>query len=147
MMNKELMTSKILEAKYTKKVSWADLGEKTKLDPVCIAAACMGSASLTKPESIALIEALELEEEVGEALMAFPMKGTGQMVPSDPLIYRLYEIAYVYGTSVKEVVHEMFGDGIMSAIDFSLNVDKVEDPKGDRVKITMMGKFLPYKKW
>lgn len=147
MMNKELMTSKILEAKYTKKVTWADLGSKTKLDPVCVAAACMGSASLTKTEADAVAETLGLDSEISEALMMFPLKGQGQLVPSDPLIYRLYEIAYVYGSSVKEVVHEMFGDGIMSAIDFSLNVDKVEDPKGDRVKITMMGKFLPYKKW
>lgn len=79
--------------------------------------------------------------------MEFPLKGNGQIVPSDPLIYRLYEIAYVYGPSIKEVVHEKFGDGIMSAIDFTLDIDKVEDPKGDRVQITMTGKFLPYKKW
>lgn len=147
MMNKELMTSIILEAKYTKKVSWSDLGLKTELDPVCIAAACMGSASLTKSEAAIVAKTLDLTDEVTEALMMFPMKGQGQIVPSDPLIYRLYEIAYVYGPSVKEVVHEMFGDGIMSAIDFSLNVDRVEDPNGDRVKITMTGKFLPYKKW
>lgn len=147
MMDKELMTSKILEAKYNKKVTWESLGLKTKLDPVCVAAACMGSASLTKTEADVVTETLGLDGAIAEALMMFPLKGKGQHVPSDPLIYRLYEIAYVYGPSVKEVVHEMFGDGIMSAIDFSLNVGKVEDPKGDRVKITMTGKFLPYKKW
>lgn len=146
-MNKEQMTSIILEAKAAKSMSWAELGEKTKLDPVCIAAACLGSASLDQTEADTVVSELGLTEEVGTALMAYPMKGNGQLVPSDPLIYRLYEIAYVYGPSIKEVVHEQFGDGIMSAIDFTMNVDKVEDPKGDRVQITMTGKFLPYKKW
>ena len=146
-MNKEQMTEIILEAKSEKNVTWADLGMKTGLDPVCIAAACLGSASLDSSEAATLTETLDLGADVGEALMAFPMKGQGQVIPSDPLIYRFFEIAYVYGPSVKSVVHEMFGDGIMSAIDFSLNVDRVEDPKGDRVQITMTGKFLPYKKW
>jgi cyanate lyase len=93
------------------------------------------------------VRLLELDEDVEKALKIFPLKGNGQKVPSDPLIYRLYEIAYVYGSSIKEVVHEKFGDGIMSAIDFTLDVDKVQDPKGNRVQITMSGKFLPYKKW
>ena len=79
--------------------------------------------------------------------MEYPTKGEGQVVPSDPLLYRFFEIAYVYGPSIKEIIHEKFGDGIMSAIDFTLDIDKVEDPKGDRVKVTMNGKFLPYKKW
>ena len=146
-MNKKKMTKKILKAKKEKGVSWETLGEKTGLNPVCIAAACLGSASLTDAESKSLVDMLELDDDVYETLMEFPLKGTGQHVPSDPLIYRLYEIAYVYGASIKEITHEKFGDGIMSAIDFTLDVDKVEDPKGDRVQITMTGKFLPYKKW
>ena len=80
-------------------------------------------------------------------LTAFPSKGLGAIVPTDPLIYRFYEIMQVYGMPIKEIIHEKFGDGIMSAIDFTLDIDKVEDPKGDRVKITMNGKFLAYKKW
>lgn len=146
-MNKKKMTKTILKAKKEKDISWVTLGEKTGLNPVCVAAACLGSASLTETEAKSVVELLELKEEVYKTLMEYPLKGTGQHVPSDPLIYRLYEIAYVYGSSIKEVTHEKFGDGIMSAIDFTLDVDKVEDPKGDRVQITMTGKFLPYKKW
>lgn len=146
-MNKEQMTEAIIEAKMKKKITWDSLATATGLNPVCIAAACLGSASLNKTEAAAVAETLSLGSEVEEALMIFPLKGQGQVVPSDPLIYRLYEIAYVYGPSLKEVVHEKFGDGIMSAIDFTLDIGKVEDPKGDRVQITMTGKFLPYKKW
>tara|TARA_B100000809_G_scaffold49621_1_gene44588 strand:+ start:12797 stop:13237 length:441 start_codon:yes stop_codon:yes gene_type:complete len=146
-MTKEEMTSIILEAKMKQNITWETLGEKTGLNPVCVAAACLGSASLTEAEATVLGETLDLSAETEKTLMLYPMKGTGQAVPSDPLVYRFFEIAYVYGPSIKEVVHEKFGDGIMSAIDFTLDVDKVEDPKGDRVKITMNGKFLPYKKW
>jgi len=146
-MNKKEMTEIILDTKMKKGISWGDLAEVTGLNPVCVAAACLGSATLDETEASAVVRLLELDEEVEKALKVFPLKGDGQHVPSDPLIYRLYEIAYVYGTSIKEVVHEKFGDGIMSAIDFTLDVDKVEDPKGDRVQITMTGKFLPYKKW
>ena len=146
-MNKKQMTKTILKAKKEKNISWVTLGEKTGLNPVCIAAACLGSASLNETEAEVVIKLLDLKEDTKETLMEYPLKGIGQNVPSDPLIYRLYEIAYVYGSSIKEVTHEKFGDGIMSAIDFTLDVDKVEDPKGDRVQITMTGKFLPYKKW
>lgn len=146
-MNKKQMTKTILKAKKEKNISWVTLGEKTGLNPVCIAAACLGSASLNETEAEGVIKLLDLKEDTKETLMEYPLKGTGQNVPSDPLIYRLYEIAYVYGSSIKEVTHEKFGDGIMSAIDFTLDVDKVEDPKGDRVQITMTCKFLPYKKW
>lgn len=147
MMKKEEMTDIIMAAKIAKNTTWAALGEVTKLDPLCIAAACLGSASLLETEADALVEALSLGEEVKQALMRFPTKGVGQVVPSDPLIYRFYEIAYVYGASAKEIIHEMFGDGIMSAIDYTMKVNKVEDPKGDRVQVVMEGKFLPYKKW
>lgn len=147
MMKKEEMTDIIMAAKIAKNTTWAALGEATKLDPLCIAAACLGSASLLETEADALVEALSLGEEVKQALMRFPTKGVGQVVPSDPLIYRFYEIAYVYGASAKEIIHEMFGDGIMSAIDYTMKVNKVEDPKGDRVQVVMEGKFLPYKKW
>lgn len=146
-MTKKEMEEIILGVKKEKGFTWKQLGDILGLDQVCVAAACMGSASLLEEEAKKIGEALELSEDVIFALTEFPMKGEGQVIPSDPLIYRFFEIAYVYGPSVKSVVHEMFGDGIMSAIDFSMKVDKEEDPKGDRVKITMNGKFLPYKKW
>lgn len=91
---------------------------------------------------------LGLGTDVAAALQEFPTKGAvGMTVPVDPLIYRFHEITQVYGTTIKAVIHEMFGDGIMSAIDFEMDIQRKEDPKGDRVVITMNGKFLPYKKW
>ncbi len=146
-MDKKQMTEIILDTKMKKEVSWSDLATATGLNPVCVAAACLGSASLNDTEAAAVVNVLALGIDVEKMLKVFPLKGEGQVVPSDPLIYRLFEIAYVYGPSIKEITHEKFGDGIMSAIDFTLDVDKIEDPKGDRVQITMTGKFLPYKKW
>lgn len=146
-MTKEAMQETILAAKKSKKATWDDLAKATGLNPSCVAAACYGSASLTTEEAAGLAGALSLGKEIEVALMEYPLKGKGQVTPSDPLIYRFFEIAYVYGPALKDVIHEKFGDGIMSAIDFSVNVEKEEDPKGDRVKITMNGKFLPYKKW
>jgi len=90
---------------------------------------------------------LGLGPDAAEALIECPLKGLGPVVPTDPLIYRFYEIMQVYGMPLKAVIHEKFGDGIMSAIDFILDVKKEENPKGDRVVVTMNGKFLPYNKW
>ncbi len=99
-------------------------------------------------ESQRVIECLGLEEDVAEALQQPPMKGSlNSAVPVDPLIYRFHEITQVYGTTIKALIHEMFGDGIMSAIDFTMEIERVEDPHGDRVKVTYNGKFLPYRKW
>jgi cyanate hydratase len=92
-------------------------------------------------------EILGLDAAVAKQLTECPLKGLGPVVPTDPLIYRFYEIVQVYGMPIKAVIHEKFGDGIMSAIDFTLDIEKEEDPKGDRVKVIMSGKFLPYKKW
>ena len=146
-MTKKEMTTAILAAKSAKGVTWETLGTKTGLNPVCIASACLGSATLSEAEALVLAETLSLSDDVRKTLMEYPTKGEGQVVPSDPLLYRFFEIVYIYGPSIKEIIHEKFGDGIMSAIDFTLDIDKVEDPKGDRVKVTMNGKFLPYKKW
>ena len=91
---------------------------------------------------------LGLGPDVVQALQMYPTKGSlPEAVPVDPLLYRFHEINQVYGTTVKALIHEMFGDGIMSAIDFEMYIEKIEDPKGDRVKITYNGKFLPYRKW
>jgi cyanate hydratase len=103
--------------------------------------------SAPKDIALAIVEYLALEEDVVAALEAYPTKTWEQSIATDPLIYRFHEITGVYGTTLKAIIQEKFGDGIMSAIDFSLDVDKIEDPKGDRVLITMNGKFLKYNNW
>jgi len=147
MMNKELMTAKILEAKATKGVSWEALGEAIGMSPVFTTSACLGMNSMSEDKAFATCETLGLDKAVAEMLQVCPKKAWGDSVPQDPLIYRLYEVVGVYGDTIKELIHEKFGDGIMSAIDFTMDIDKEENPKGDRVVITMNGKFLPYKSW
>lgn len=149
-MTKAEMRETILEQKKALGVSWAQLSERLGLAPVYIASCCYGENSMSKDAAQALGTALSLSSDVVAELQVYPMKGEtlgDKVIPTDPLIYRFYEVMAVYGTSVKDVVQEMFGDGIMSAIDFKLDVSREEDPKGDRVVITMNGKFLPYKKW
>ena len=141
------VTEKLFIAKKQKGLSFADLEKIVGRDEVWIAALFYGQASASQEEAKKLVTALDLGSDVAEALTEFPTKGLGPVVPTDPLIYRFYEIMQVYGMPLKAVIHEKFGDGIMSAIDFTLEVDKQQDPKGDRVRITMSGKFLPYKKW
>lgn len=141
------VTAVLLAAKQQLGLSFADLEQTLGRDEVWIAALFYGQASASPEEAEKLVAILGLGAEVIAQLTAFPCKGLGPVVPTDPLIYRFYEIMQVYGMPLKAVIHEKFGDGIMSAIDFTLDVDKVEDPKGDRVKVTMSGKFLPYKKW
>jgi cyanate lyase len=142
------ITQQILTAKQTKGMSFQDLGTLLGRDPVWVAALIYRQASASADEASKLLEALELSPDLASELTAFPVKGSlDPEIPTDPLIYRFYEIMQVYGMPIKAVIHELFGDGIMSAIDFTLSIDKEEDPKGDRVKVTMSGKFLPYKKW
>ncbi len=147
MTNPEI-TQQLFAAKKDKGMSFQDLGNILQRDQMWVAALFFRQASASADEASMLVEALGLSQEVADELTEFPIKGSlDPMIPTDPLIYRFYEIMQVYGMPLKTVIHELFGDGIMSAIDFSINVDKEEDPKGDRVKITMSGKFLPYKKW
>lgn len=141
------ITQKLLEAKNKKKKSFANLGKLINRDEVWVAALFYRQASASEEEASIISIALELEQDICNKLTEYPVKGLGPLVPTDPLIYRFYEIMQIYGMPMKEVIQEKFGDGIMSAIDFTLDIDKVEDPKGDRVKVTMNGKFLPYKKW
>ena len=142
------LTQTILNAKLAKGLTFSKLAQVVGCDPVWLAAVCHRQASPGQEQAIKLLDALGLDHGLAPALMSFPLKGAmGPLVPTDPLIYRFYEIMQVYGMPLKDVIQEMFGDGIMSAIDFTMSVDKEEDPKGDRVKITMSGKFLPYKKW
>ena len=117
-------------------------------DEVWVASLFYGQATASEVEANTLINALDLKSELEDQLTTPPVKGClDPVIPTDPLIYRFYEIMQVYGLPMKDVIQEKFGDGIMSAIDFSIEVDKVEDPKGDRVLVKMCGKFLPYKKW
>ena len=146
-MKKIEMTEEIISAKKSSGLSWEELGEKVSLGSVFITSACLGMNSLTKEPAEKLCEALGLSKEIALALQEYPTKEWDKTIPNDPLVYRLYEIVGVYGDTLKEVIQEKFGDGIMSAIDYSMTVDKEEDPKGDRVVITMNGKFLPYKSW
>lgn len=146
-MELSVISQKMLAAKQEKGLSFADLEKILGRDEVWIAALFYGQARVSEDEASKLLSALGLPEEFASDLMEFPVKGLGPVVPTDPLIYRFYEIMQVYGMPMKAVIHEKFGDGIMSAIDFTLDIEKEEDPKGDRVKVIMNGKFLPYKKW
>ncbi len=147
-MTKLEMTEAIIAAKAAKGSSWGEIASVVGLSDVFTTSVILGQNSLLPEDAKKLTDFLELGPEVTTALTAFPMKGSeSETVSKDPLIYRFFEIAYVYGGALKEVIHEKFGDGIMSAIDFTMDVEKEEDPKGDRVVVTMNGKFLPYKKW
>lgn len=141
------ITATLLAAKKTKGVTFTELEQAIGRDEVWIAAVIYRQASASADEASKLLNALGLSEDLVPELTESSVKGLGPVVPTDPLIYRFYEIMQVYGMPMKAVIHEKFGDGIMSAIDFTLDIEKEEDPKGDRVKITMNGKFLPYKKW
>jgi cyanate lyase len=146
-MSKEVMTETIIEAKLAKDLSWEAIAEKVGVGSVWLTSACFGKNSMKREQAEKLCEVLDLGPEVCIALQAFPHKSWDKTIPQDPVIYRLYEIVGVYGDTIKEIIHEKFGDGIMSAIDFSMHIDKEENPAGDRVVITMNGKFLPYKSW
>lgn len=146
-MNKQQMTDAIVTAKVAKGLTWEKIADDLKLSPVWLTSACLGMNSATKEQANAIADYLGLNEEIATALQAYPIKEWDKTVPQDPLVYRLYEIIGVYGPTLKEVIQEKFGDGIMSAIDFSMEVAKEENPKGDRVVVTMNGKFLPYKSW
>ena len=141
-------TQRILDAKAGKGLTFAEIGGKIGRSEVWTAAAIFGQAQMDASEAGGLCDLLDLEPEVALALQTHPMRGSlDTTVPVDPLIYRFHEITQVYGTTIKAIVNEKFGEGIMSAIDFELSIDKKQDPKGDRVVVTMDGKFLPYRKW
>lgn len=141
------ITQILLTAKKNKGLSFNDLEKMIGRDEVWIASVIYRQASASEEEASKLVYALGLDSKYTKELTEFPIKGLGPVVPTDPLIYRFYEVMQVYGMPLKAVIHEKFGDGIMSAIDFTLDVEKEEDLKGDRVKVIMSGKFLPYKKW
>ena len=147
-MNRDECTQAALAAKKAKGLTWQQIADAVGRHVIWTTAALLGQATMDEPEAVKAAEVLGLSLEAAEALCQFPTKGSLKVnPPTDPLIYRFYEIVQVYGMTLKEVIQEQFGDGIMSAIDFTMDVERVPDPKGDRVRVTMEGKFLPYKKW
>ncbi|MES1190782.1 MAG: cyanase [Steroidobacter sp.] len=146
-MKKSALIELIAQAKMNKNLTWEAIAKGIGMSPVWTTSVCMGMNSATAEKASALCELLGLPSEAKAALMECPTKTWGEVIPQDPVIYRFYEMIGVYGPTIKALIHEKFGDGIMSAIDFSMHIDKEEHPKGDRVVITMNGKFLPYKTW
>ncbi|MEX1033699.1 MAG: cyanase [Cellvibrionaceae bacterium] len=146
-MNKTEVIEAAVLAKKAKGLTWEKIAAEIGKSPVWTTSVCLGMNSAPEPQAEALCKLLDLPADAKRALMECPTKTWDGAVPQDPLIYRLYEMVGVYGTTMKEIIHEKFGDGIMSAIDFSMDIDKEENPKGDRVVVTMNGKFLPYKHW
>jgi cyanate lyase len=147
-MNKQEMTELILHAKAEKRLSWAQIAQAAGLSEVFTTSACLGENTLAREEALKVTSLLDIGPIVADALARPATKGEqAATVSKEPLQYRLHEIVYVYGRTIKELIEEKFGLGIMSAIDFTMDIEKQADPKGDRVVITMNGKFLPYKKW
>ena len=142
------VTEKIITAKVAKGLKWADVAEQVGLSKEWVTAACLGQMTLTEQQAGVVAGIFGLTAEEKQWLMVVPYKGSlPTSVPTDPLIYRFYELVNVYGSTFKELIHEEFGDGIMSAIDFRMDLQREPDPKGDRVSITMSGKFLPYRSY
>ena len=147
-MTKPEMIEAILAAKKAKKTTWAAIASAAGLSEVYTTSACLGENALSAEAAGKVAQLLGLDAKATTALTEFANKGEASpTVPKEPLQYRFQEVIYVYGRTMKELIEEKFGAGIMSAIDFSLEIEKVPDPKGDRVKVTMNGKFLPYKTW
>ena len=145
-MTREDVTDLIYSAKVQKGIKWCDVAKKLKVSKEWATAACLGQMTLTKPQALVIGKTFGLPLEAINLLQVVPYKGSlRSSVPTDPLIYRWYEIVSVYGTTIKELIHEEFGDGIMSAIDFSMDIKREPDPKGDRVNVVLSGKFVPYK--
>ncbi len=148
-MTRDELTEKIRAIVRKSGRTWADLAaEISDGSPIVTTAALLGQMTLTKQEAAKAAEALGLSHDEETLLTAVPYRGSlPPGPPTDPLIYRFYELVQVYGTTWKALIEDEFGDGIMSAIDFDMTMERVADPKGDRVKLTMSGKFLPYKRY
>jgi len=146
-MNRAALTEKILDIKREKGLTWKSICEQIGgMSPVMITGALLGNHKLTKPQAAAAAKVFGLSKSEQAMLNEVPMRGAGvEMPPSDPLIYRFYELVMINGPAWKALIEEEFGDGIMSAIDFDMMIERQPDPKGDRVKIGMTGKFLPFK--
>ena len=146
--SREDVTKMILTAKVSKGLKWSQVADAIGLSKEWTTAGCLGQMTFDKAQAETLGTLFGLSDEAVAWLQIVPYKGSlPTAVPSDPLIYRWYEIVSVYGSTIKELIHEEFGDGIMSAIDFSMDIQRQADPKGDRVNVVLSGKFLPYKSY
>lgn len=144
--NRLEVTEKIIATKVSKGLTWEKVAKEVGLSKEWVTAACLGQMTLNDEQANKVGGLFNLNENEIKWLKVVPYKGSlSTAVPSDPLIYRLYEVISVYGLTIKELIHEEFGDGIMSAIDFSMDIQRENNPAGDRVKILLSGKFLPYK--
>ncbi len=144
-MDREEATELILEAKREKGLTFEAIARKVGKHKVWTTAALYGQHPMSEDEAETVVDLLGLDPEVAGVLQEFPMRGSLETdVPTDPTIYRIHEVTQVYGTTIKALIHEEFGDGIMSAINFNMDIERIENSEGDRVRITYEGKFLPY---
>ncbi len=142
------VTEKIIAAKVSKQLTWESVAKEVGLSKEWVTAGCLGQMQFNDEQAKTLAKIFDLDDEDVKWLKVVPYKGSlPTAVPTDPLIYRLYEVISVYGLTMKELIHEEFGDGIMSAIDFSMDIQRENNPAGDRVNIALSGKFLPYKSY
>lgn len=147
-MTRDEVTELVITHKLRKQLTWPQLATTIGMSKEWTTAALLGQMTLSAEQATKIGALLELPAEAITQLQVVPYKGSlSTAVPTDPLIYRFYELVNVYGTTFKALIHEEFGDGIMSAIDFNLDIQREADPKGDRVKLVMSGKFLPYKSY
>lgn len=145
-MNRMDVTEKIISTKVARGLKWGDVARQLSRSKEWTTALCLGQMTATAQQAQVLGEIFGLTPEEQRWLQVVPYKGSlPSPVPTDPLIYRWYEVVSVYGSTIKELIHEEFGDGIMSAIDFNMDIQREADPKGDRVRVVLSGKFLPYK--
>ena len=148
MQNREQVTQAILVAKVQKGITWQQVADAVGQSKEWTTAGCLGQMTFNVAQATIVAELFDLDENGAAWLQVVPYKGSfTQSVPSDPLLYRLYEMINVYGSTIKSLIHEEFGDGIMSAIDFSMDIKREENSAGDRVSIGLSGKFLPYKSY
>ena len=147
-MTRAELTEKVLATRLKKGLTWAQIAKEVGRSPVWTTAALLGQMTMNREEAQQAAKLLGLTDDEMALLQVVPMRGSlDSAVPVDPTIYRFHELVQVYGTTWKELIHEEFGDGIMSAIDYEMSLERMPDPKGDRVKIVMHGKFLPYRKY
>lgn len=146
--SREQVTELIMATKVSKGITWSSVAEKVSMSKEWTTAACLGQMVFDKQQAEKVGEIFNLPDDAVAWLQIAPYKGSlPTAIPTDPLIYRWYEVVNVYGSTIKELIHEEFGDGIMSAIDFSMEINREEDAKGDRVNVVLSGKFLPYKSY
>ena len=144
--SREQVTEMIMSSKVLNSISWSSVAKQVGLSKEWVTSACLGQMAFDKVQAETVGKIFSLSDEAVAWLQIVPYKGSlPTAIPTDPLIYRWYEVVTVYGSTIKELIHEEFGDGIMSAIDFSMNIERKEDPNGDRVDVILSGKFLPYK--